>query len=238
MKQLSENDSKRVAQAWAEQYGKSLLAEEEAMREQGVSYQMPRADRAMQKLSSRRGRSAKRRRTAMLTALAAAACLVIVVWVAGIPSFITPSSTSPEDAGVDSSAPLSDATKIPVSFDLPADYRVATSDYDNGMSVYALKSASRGDVVLTMYHENERQADAPADAADAGAPAADAAAQSGGSFVATDEVIIDGTTVSAKVDEAYMLLTFEQGGVRYTLSDRDDMGVLAAFYRSIIRAVP
>jgi hypothetical protein len=53
-----------------------------------------------------------------------------------------------------------------------------------------------------------------------------------------DEVVIDGTTVPAKVDEAYMLLTFEREGVHYTLSDRDDMGVLAAFYRSIVRVAP
>jgi hypothetical protein len=233
MKRLSENDSKRVAQAWAEQYGESLLAEVEAMREQEVSYQTPRADQVARSVAARRGGPARRRRTAAFIGLAAAACLVIVVGIAGIPSLMAPPSTSPGDAVIDFSPPASDAAKIPISFDLPADYRVAATDYDNGMSLYTLESAARGDVVLTMYHENEQQADATA--ADA---AADAAAESGSSFTPTDKVVIDGTAVPAKVDEAYMLLAFEHGGVRYTLSDRDDMGTLAAFYRAIVRAAP
>ncbi|MDR1014722.1 MAG: hypothetical protein LBL86_07065 [Coriobacteriales bacterium] len=236
MKQLSENDSRRAAQAWVERYGESLLAEAEAMREQGVAYRLPRADRAVQKVASRRGggaarrgsparpgRSAWRRRTAVLAGLAAAACLAVVVWVAGIPTLTAPPSTSPGDAVVDAPtpAPPSDAAQIPISFELPASYRVASTDYDNGTSLYALESAAHGDVVLAMYRENRKQ---------------DAAAGSGTSFAAMDEVLIDGAAVSAKVDEAYMLLAFEREGVRYTLSSRDDMGALAAFYRSIVRA--
>jgi hypothetical protein len=222
MKQLSENDSKRVAQAWAERHGESLLAEVEEMHRQGVSYQTPRADKVVRGVFSRRGETARRRRTAMFMGLAAAACLLIVVWVAGIPSLVAPPSTSPGDVMIDSSASTPEAAKIPISFDLPADYRVAASGYDDGMSIYALESAARGDVVLTMYREDGRSADA--------------AAESGSSFAATDEVVIDGAAVWAKVDEAYMLLTFEREGVRYTLSNRDDMGALAAFYRSITGA--
>jgi hypothetical protein len=240
MKQLSENDSKRVAQTWAEQYGESLLAEIETMREQGVSYQTPRADQAVRSVSVRRGRPARRRRTAMFMGLAAAACLVIVVGIVTIPSLMAPPFTSPGDATksgdavIDSSPPAPDAAKIPISFDLPAGYRVAASDYDNGMSLYTLRSTAHGDVVLAMYPENEQQADAGV----ANAPATDAAAENEASFAALDEVLIDGTTVPAKVDEAYMLLTFEYEGVHYTLSDRDDMGALAAFYRAIVRAAP
>jgi hypothetical protein len=245
MKQLSENDSKRVAQAWTEQYGKSLLVEVEAMREQGVSYQTLHADQVVQGVTSRRSGPAKRRRTAMFTALAAAACLVIVAWIAGVPSLVAPPSTSPSDvvnsgdgansggATIDSPASPSDETKIPISFDLPAGYRVAGSDYDNGVSLYTLASTRRNDVVLAMYRENEQQTDAAAVAADTAATA-----EGGASFVPTDEVLIDGTAVPAKVDEAYMLLTFEHGGVQYTLSNRDDMGTLAAFYRAIVRAAP
>jgi hypothetical protein len=233
MKQLSENDSKRVAQAWAEQYGKSLLTEAEAMREQGVSYQTPRADQAARSVAARRGRPARRRRTAMFMGLAAAACLVIVAGIAGISSLPIAPFTGPDDAAVDSLPPASDATKIPISFDLPAGYRVTATDYDNGTSLYTLRSTTHGDVVLAMSPENEQGTDAVT-----GAAPADADAESETSFGAMDEVVIDGTAVPAKVDEAYMLLAFEHEGVRYTLSDRDDMGALAAFYRVIVRAVP
>jgi hypothetical protein len=124
---------------------------------------------------------------------------------------------------------------IPISFEPPADYRVVATDYDNGVSLYTLASATRGDVVLAMYYEGGQQADAAA----TDAPAEpDAAAEPGGSLAAKDEVIIDGTAVPAKIDEAYMLLSFEREGLCYTLSSRDDMGVLAAFYRSIVRLVP
>jgi hypothetical protein len=223
MKRLSENDSKRIAQAWAERHGESLLAEVEEMRRQGLSYQTPRADRAVRDVSSRRGEPARRRRTAMFMGLAAAACLVIVAWIAGIPSLMTSPSISPGDALIDSPTSTSNVARIPISFDLPADYHVAASGYDNGMSVYVLESTEHGNVVLTMYHEDEQQADA--------------VVENGTSFTAIDEVVIDGTTVSAKVDEAYMLLTFDREDVRYTLSNRDDMGALAALYRSIVGTV-
>jgi hypothetical protein len=266
MKQLSENDSKRVAQAWAEQYGASLLAEAEEMRRQEVSYQTPRADQAVRRISSRRGRAAGRRptgrrRAAVLATVAAAACLVVVAWFAGIPSLLEPPSMGPSDAVVDPSTSTPPGEMIPISFDLPADYRVAATDYDNGTSLYTLKSATHGDVVLAMYHEGGQQADATqgdatqddaaggdatqgdgagagADGAAGGDAAATGAAEDGGALAAWDEVTIDGATVPAKIDEAYMLLTFEHEGLRYTLSSRDDMGALAALYRSIVRTTP
>ena len=42
MKQLSEKDAERLAKAWSEQQGNSLLAEAEALRQQGVDYQCAR----------------------------------------------------------------------------------------------------------------------------------------------------------------------------------------------------
>ncbi|MDR1082889.1 MAG: hypothetical protein LBL27_03355, partial [Coriobacteriales bacterium] len=177
----------------------------------------------------------------------------MVAWIVAIPSITAPLFTSPGDAVIDSSSsapdvanPAPDTAEIPILFDLPADYRVAATDYDNGMSVYALESTTRGDVVLAMYRENEQQADAASGAAsdaasgaaseDVAEDVADAASEGETTLAAMDEVLIDGTAVAAKVNEAYMLLTFEREGVWYTLSSRDDMGALAAFYRSIVRA--
>jgi hypothetical protein len=110
---------------------------------------------------------------------------------------------------------------IPISFDLPAGYRVSAQDYDNGVSLYMLENATRGDVVLAMYHEDERLTDGDT--------------RGGATLGPRDEVIIDGTAVPAKINGDYMLLAFERAGVCYTLSSRDDMGALAAFYRSITR---
>ncbi|MDR1358615.1 MAG: hypothetical protein LBJ48_04600 [Coriobacteriales bacterium] len=228
MKQLSENDARRVAEAWVEQYGMSLLAEGETMRAQGVSYPTPRADKVVRRVpsqqsrqQSRPARHARHRQTALITTLAAAACLLLVVWVASIPSLMAPPSTSSSDATLDSLAPAPVGAKLPLSFDLPADYRVAASDYDNGMSVYALESETRSAVVLTMYPTSEQPADAT---------------ERENSFATMEEVLIDGKPVPAKIDLSYSMLTFEHEGVHYTVSNRDDMGTLAAFYRSIVRA--
>jgi len=116
--------------------------------------------------------------------------------------------------------PAAPAGILPISFTLPADYRVKASDYDNGVSVYRLESGRGGDVVLTMYY---------ADGAPDGGPGPEAG---------FDEVVIDGTPVPAKVNAAYKLLAFEADGLSYTLSSEDDLGALAAFYRNITEGAP
>jgi hypothetical protein len=103
---------------------------------------------------------------------------------------------------------------LPISFAIPDGYTVRSSEYDNGMSVYALESEAHGDVVLTMHYEREQGGNA----------------SGAGGF---DEVMIDGTPVAAKVEDSYMLLAFERDGLEYTLSSKDNLGALAAFYRNI-----
>ena len=169
----------------------------------------------------------------MFMSLAAAACLVFVAVYFGVPALTQISSSAPPNAasqgpgisGPGTSGPQIAAQMLPLSFELPADYRMAASDYDNGMTLYTLESQERGDVVLTMFPADEQ-------------PAGDAAyggAAFGGSATSTKKLIIDGDAVPAFLDEAFMLLVFEYDDVYYTLSSRDDLGSLAAFYRSIVR---
>jgi hypothetical protein len=229
MKQLSEKDSKRIAQLWAEQYGKSLTAEAEVMRQQEVYYHTPRADQTVQKIAAhspelkKRRRTNRRNRATIYATLAAAACLVLVALLAGVPSLVSlvsPPSSSPGDAEQNPAGPTADAEILPINFTLPADYRVAAKDYDNGVSLYALESQRYGDVVLTMCPASEQLAGS--------------AGAAGNATTLIDEVIIDGTAVPARVDDAFMLLAFEHRDVHYTLSSHDNLGALVALYRNIV----
>jgi hypothetical protein len=53
-------------------------------------------------------------------------------------------------------------------------------------------------------------------------------------FDGTETVYVDGEPVPAKVDDAYMLLTFEQDEKLYTLTSKDDLGSLAYLYERIV----
>ena len=231
-----EEKLKRAAELFAKQEGESLLAEADALRRQKVSYLTPRADKAVRGLIAKSGRP--KRRTALISVCAAAACLMLVFRLAaGLPDERTSSDAapamsaaseepeSPEMAGATDAPPgVPDAPPVvpmpaeilPISFALPADYRVRAAEYDNGMSIYALESDQYGDVVLTMYYEEDGAVGTGVDM-DEG----------------FGEVIIDGTPVPAKVRDTYMLLAFEKDGLQYTLSSEDNLGALAAFYRNI-----
>ncbi|MCL1847828.1 MAG: hypothetical protein FWF91_07690 [Coriobacteriia bacterium] len=248
MQQLSERDARRLADAWAEREGKALAAEVEAMRQQGVDYLLPRANRTVRELGARGAtaesvaspgytsksaardtaahtrRRAERRRAPAIISFAAAACFIVIALIVGVPSLLQPpSQTSPGDTVVEKPPAIQDAQMIPVSFGLPADYRLATSDYDNGVSLYTLESPSYGEVKLAMYHVDGQggntEVTTPIGSASVGA---------------MDEVLIDGTAVPAKIADTYVLLAFQQDDVHYTLTSRDNLGALAALYRCIV----
>jgi hypothetical protein len=238
-----EEKLKRAARLYAKKDGESLLEEAEKIRSQKVSLVTPRADKTVRDLIAK-GRRQKRRK-ALVGVGAAAACIVLVLLVVGVGlpgggGFPTPggqagsgSSDSPDSsdsssgAGNPGGSDAATGTKIlppgemlPISFTLPADYMVYDSELDNGMSVYRLESVDYGSVVLTMYYETDPTGGAKADA-----------------YEGFDEVIIDGTPVPAKVRDTYKLLAFDIDGMSYTLSSEDDLGSLAAFYRSIAESV-
>ena len=239
---MNNNDKKlkTVARLFARKEGESLLAEANELRQQNISYLTPRADKTVKGLLTRQ--RGPKQRNALFGICAAAACIAITIRIfSGIPGGSEPSrvtenmsdapsappatAESPESSGPSDLFDLDEGTSplwtdeiLPITFTLPSDYEVTKEEFDNGMSIYRLESETRGDVVLTMHYE-----DSPA----------------GGSgpeaWLGFDEVIIDGAVVPAKVQGSYMLLAFEQGGLRYTLSSKDDLGALTAFYRSIER---
>jgi hypothetical protein len=228
-----EEKLKQAAKLYTKREGEALLAEVEEIRRQNVFYLTPRADKAVAGLVSKSKRPMRQKM--LFGVCAAAACIMIVARVVvglpdttSAPSLDTSSAPSQETSPAPSqdttpapapypAVPTEQAEILPISFALPADYRVAETDFDNGVSIYSLESDDHGNVVLTMYYEVDT----------AGAPE-----------TVFDEVIIDGTPVSAKVTDSYMLLAFESDGLSYTLSSRDDLGSLAAFYRNITEAVP
>ena len=252
MKESTEEKLKAAAGLYAKKEGESLMAEVDEIQRQGVSYLTPRADRTVRELAAKGLRPRSRKLTVGLAA--AAACAVFAVrMITGIvgpegdvpasfdssssagsaapsESAEPPESAAPPDPaeppgpaespGPAAPDPFAPAGILPISFSLPADYRVKDSDFDNGVSIYRLESSRSGDVVLTMYYEND-------------APVGGLGQEAG-----FDEIVIDGTPVPAKVNGAYKLLAFEAGGRSYTLSSKDDLGALAAFYRNITESVP
>ena len=243
-----EQKLKKAAELYAREEGETLLAEAEGLRRENVSYLTPRADKTVRGLAAKRRRPSNR--NALIGAASAAACILIVIRIiSGVPGMSgggigsydaapepaseAPQSAdssddggameSPADGGVaesptDSGAPGESVPPgfpqeiLPISFALPAGYHVTSVELDNGMSIYELESSRRGTVVLTMYYGDT---------------------YANTKFAGFSEVIIDGRPVPAKVNDAYRLLAFEQDGLMYTLSSEDDLGALAAFYRSI-----
>ena len=216
MQKSNEEKLKSATRILVRKQGESILAEVNEMRLQNISYLTPHADKTVRQLIAQKSRPKMRK--ALLGSLAAAACIAITIRLAsGIPDGGTRDIAGISDSSSAPSATSEQADILPLSFTLPADYMIAKSDFDNGMSIYALDSEAHGNVVLTMHYEdNTTSYDRWAD---------------------YDEVIIDGTPVPAKVQSSYMLLTFEKNGLRYTLSSKDDLGALAAFYRSIEKEV-
>ncbi|MCL2530313.1 MAG: hypothetical protein FWE41_08335, partial [Coriobacteriia bacterium] len=146
-----------------------------------------------------------------------------------------PLSSDSADYAVDSPADESgtlgqeEPELIPLTFALPSDFRMASSDWDNGVTLYTLESQSHGDVVLAMYHVDNEEA-----AAAGVAGSIVASAPSGGAAALVDKVIIDGVEVPARIDDAFVLIEFQHNDINFTLSSRDNLGALAAIYRRIV----
>jgi len=186
----------------------------------------------------RGSKRARQRRVTAIVGFAAAACFIVIALIVGVPAMLQPSTGAHQgetaaEPGETAAEPGEtaaepgitepfDSQAMPLSFVLPAGYKVAATDFDNGVSLYALESPSHGDVQMAVCPADEDGGNAGAEVPAMAVPK-------------MDMVIIDGTAVPAKVDDSFMLLAFEHKGMSYTLSSRDDMGALVAFYRSIVR---
>jgi hypothetical protein len=193
---------------------------------------------AEEKLSKRRSTQQPKQRKMIFGFCAAAACVIITfALISGVPGFPgggsgggAPEASDSGSGGAAAEAPaeapdpgaatpapapgpVMPTEIMPITFTLPADFRVENVELDNGMSVYNLESDVYGSVVLTMIYKTDGAGE--------------------DFFEGFDEVIIDGAAVPAKVRDTYKLLAFNFGNVFYTLSSEDDLGSLAAFYRNI-----
>ena len=224
MSDYREDNLKKAAELYAEAYGKSLLSEHADMQAQNVRYLTPRADDVVRKLSRVRNRAQRRRNIGVLAAVAAS--LVIAIAIPSImdqtttgPSTSVPSSPDmaadiPSDTGPTPPPSQIDWTVMqPLSFTLPDEFKISSSELDNGMSIYRLSSNSDlypDDVVLTMQQPEGDEV-----------------------YLDTEIVYIDSKAVNTKIDDGYMMLLFEKDEKLYTLSCRDDMGALTYMYRCI-----
>ncbi len=218
---------KKWADGYVEQYGQTLLNEQKMLDEQRISYAMPHADARIRQLAkeSRRGtrlKRSKRSRRAPFFAAAAALLLVFIgastVWTlmnTPLLDVLAPSQGSSTQGSPTDTGPTNSSDTIrPLDFTLPAQFSVASVEWDNGETIYHLDNRLYDDAVLTI-REPER----------------DTSWMQG-----LDEIIIDGTAVPAKLRDEYKLLTFVNGGTLYTISCRDDIETLSTLYRSITAA--
>ena len=210
----NEDNLKRAAEMYAEAYGQSLMSELDDMRARRVSYMTPRADGVVRDLSRLSTRIRRKRFTGALAAVAA--CLVIAI---AIPQIMDRTTTGPATPSVSDDAPSSSPSLIdwtvmqPLSFTLPDEFEIESSELDNGMSIYRLDSNSElypDNVVLTMQE-----------------PEGDVM------FLGTETVYIDDKAVRTKLDDGYVMLLFEKDDMFYTLSCENDLGTLTYLYRCI-----
>ena len=210
----SEDALRNAANLYAEEHGKSLLAEFEDMRAHGVSYMTPRADKVAQDLIKTNQKSKINKFVKIFAPIAA--CLVIVFAVVQV------TNLGGQDAGPQGDTPAaspSESTEIywdeiqPISFTLPTGFTVAESKLDNGKTIHRLESTNEehpDDVVLTISEPEGAE-----------------------SFIGSETINIDGNNVHTKVDDGFMMLLFEKDGKLYTVSTESDMDSLANFYRNI-----
>lgn len=141
-------------------------------------------------------------------AAAAAAALLLVVGL--LPRLLRGFDNPPPADSASSPASAAD-TLLPLNFTLPDNLRVASSEWDNGQSIYTLRDTARDDVVLMMEPD--------------------------GTFAVPDgfsPLSIDGSTAYARRTRDYNLLTFSAGGITYTLSCRYELDTLIALGRQIL----
>jgi len=202
---MRDDEMKRIAGRWAELEGQRLLAERDALNRDGVRLLLPRADAQVQQLLRRPKPNRAQRRRRMWTAIAACLAVYLILPHALLAARDAGGASAPQDAAA--------AEPIPIPFHVPEHYAVLSASMDNGVGVYYIAHEDGDDVVVTVDGQGGGEAD-------------DAAA-----FPET--VVIDGTPVEAKVRADYKMLTFERDGAVYTLSCREELGTLAALYRTI-----
>lgn len=113
-----------------------------------------------------------------------------------------------------SAAGGTNALLMPLPFDLPENFTVATAKMDNGQSIYYLSDAFYDDVVLTMEPVSDAQDSMDTD----GLRVFD----------------VNGKTVYGSTTGAYSFLTFEEDGVQYTLTCKYDINTLLELSSAII----
>ena len=108
-------------------------------------------------------------------------------------------------------APEASMSALPLTFDLPAQFAVEDVQVDNGQTVYTLSDALLDPVVLAM-----EEADTPLGTA---------------RLVPID---LGGQTVYARSTAEFSLITFDQDGLRYTLTCQYDINTLLSLGREIL----
>jgi hypothetical protein len=201
---------KRLADSYVERYGADLLSEQRALEQSGVTVALPRADARVKRLAHERKRKT---RTRTLFA-AAAACLIMAVGSFAVLDNVPLDSHAPSDSAPPSTAgnaPSSQDTLVPLSFNLPGRFTVASSMLDRGTSIYHLDDEQGDDVVLTIRNASKTPVDTE-DTED------------------LEPITVGDTTVDGKVRNEYKLLVFEHDGLLYTMSCRDSLGTLIELY--------
>jgi len=202
-----------IASQYEKEMGKQLQAEK-GMLEQ----QWPRTDtRRLDELVRQGTRRRKKVKTARWAAVIAACVLfavIIPLWYPPVSDVRQPGSADSAGSAAEEQPPLEEAPQelILLSFELPDNLTVDSVGLDNGMSVYYLSDSGLDPVVMQL-----RYAGADDFRADG-----------------LTEIEIAGKTVYGRSEDAYHLLTFESGGIVYTLTCAYDINTLVPLCEKIL----
>lgn len=150
----------------------------------------------------------KKKRRWIIPLATAAACLALVFLGGRMLGQTGSSAPSPAELSGEASGHMS---IIPLSFSAPAGFIQSGVEQDQGKSIYYFTDSLGDDVVITLEASGS-----PLDTA---------------AFTKLD---INSSAAYAKSEDAYQLMTFDKGQVRYTLTCRHDVNTLVRFGEVIL----
>lgn len=208
-----------IASRYQRETGEQLLREKAMLEQQSPGADTRRLDELVRRGTSRR----KKIKTARWTAVIAA-CLLVLVLVPLWGPLLTKMGQSdsarvnesaaaeaPNGAAASEAQPGQEEL-IPLHFTLPDNFTVEKAELDNGLSVYHLGDSCRDPVVMQLGYSDayELQTDG------------------------LTQLTVNGQPVYGRSGDAYHLLTFESGGIVYTLTCAYDINTLVPICENIL----
>lgn len=200
-----------LASRYAEEYGRELLQELDALNQSNTRQTSPQLALRVQRAI----RARKRQSILRYGGVAAAACILLTILATGVlelpfvqttPPAPAPAESAPADPTPAEPAPPEQTyAVIPMGFSPGEQFAVTGFEQDISRSIYYLENTYRDDVVLTLeYLEHAGAQD----------------------YTGLDRIPIGSETVYGTYRAAYSMITFEKEDVVYTMTCKYDINTL------------